>query len=53
MLIAVFINLQVLLKLSEVALKLLDPLPILQLLGHKLLGELLHIGCLHLLVDEG
>lgn len=53
MLVAVFIYLQILLKLAEVGLKLFDPLPILQLLGHELLGELLHIGCFHLLTDEG
>ena len=53
MLVAVFVNLQVLLKLSEVGLKLFDPLSILQLLGHELLGELLHIGRFHLLIDEG
>lgn len=53
MLVAVFIHLQILLELREVPLKLLDPLPIFKLLGHELFGKLLHVGCLHLLVDEG
>ena len=52
MLVAVLVRLQVVLELREVALEFLDPLPVLQLLGHQLLSELLHVWRFHLLVDE-